>query len=154
MTEKPMLAMAVVVATARLLLIRRAVPEGGLLWALPGGSVEAGETACQAAVREALEETGLAVEAVADLGERIHPDTDRRIVYVACRLLAGDARPASLREVAEIAWVTPVEVPQYVPQGLFPAVQEHLARLAEPDATGPGVRTSRQAIPPESLHSP
>ncbi|MFJ7242369.1 NUDIX hydrolase [Streptomyces olivaceus] len=118
--------MAVVVATGRLLLIRRAVPEGGLLWALPGGSVEAGETARQAAVREALEETGLRVEAVADLGERVHPGTGRRIVYVACRVLAGEARPASPREVAEVAWVTLREVVQYVPRGLFPPVQAYL----------------------------
>jgi 8-oxo-dGTP diphosphatase len=118
--------MAVVVTAGRLLLIRRATQEGDLLWALPGGSIEAGETASQAAVREAMEETGLSVEAVAELGERVHPDTGRRIVYVACRAQAGEAQAASLREVAEVAWVTPAEVSQYVPRGLFPPVQAYL----------------------------
>ncbi|MGJ7877921.1 NUDIX hydrolase [Streptomyces rochei] len=118
--------MAVVVMAGRLLLIRRTTPEGSLLWALPGGSVEAGETARQAAVREALEETGLSVEATADLGSRIHPDTGRRITYVACRAMAGAAYAASRREVAEVSWVPPTAISQYVPRGLFPPVQEYL----------------------------
>ncbi len=53
----------VTVACARyryLLLVERG---DGLGWAVPGGSVEPGETGVQAAVRELAEETGLAVPA-------------------------------------------------------------------------------------------
>lgn len=56
-------------------------------WALPGGFVEYGETLENTAVREALEETGLAVELVGLLGAYSDPARDRRqhtlsVVYV------------------------------------------------------------------------
>ncbi|WP_089105495.1 NUDIX hydrolase [Streptomyces hyaluromycini] len=118
--------MAVILDGGRLLLIRRSNPEGDLLWALPGGTVETGETAEQAAVRETLEETGLTVKAARVLGERIHPDTGRLIVYVACTVLEGTAYPASPREVFAATWAARDEVPQYVPRGLYRPVQAYL----------------------------
>ncbi len=121
--------MAVIVDGGRLLLIRRSAPEGGLVWALPGGTVESAETAEQAAARETLEETGLTVEAVKLLGERVHPDTGRLIVYVACTVLAGTAHAASRREVSAVTWAAPGEIAQYVPRGLHPPVQAYLDRL-------------------------
>lgn len=127
MTDLPQVSMAVIVDGGRLLLIRRGTPEDGLLWALPGGAMEPGETAEQAAVRETLEETGLAVEATRLLGERVHPDTGRRIAYVACTVRGGAAHAASLREVSAVAWAAPEEIPQFVPRGLFPPVQAYLA---------------------------
>ncbi|MEU6351992.1 NUDIX domain-containing protein [Streptomyces sp. NPDC047072] len=63
-------ALAVVVHDRRVLLVRRAVAEGSLLWVFPGGKMEPGETAEDAALREALEETGAFTEATRVLGKR------------------------------------------------------------------------------------
>ncbi|MPY47109.1 NUDIX hydrolase [Streptomyces acidicola] len=126
MASNPPIAAAVVVHANRLLLIRRRVPEGALLWTLPSGKVEPDETPAAAAAREALEEAGVTVEPVQLLGERLHPGSGRRMVYVACRRLAGDARVASPREVAEVAWVRLGEIPERIPGGLFGPVQAFL----------------------------
>lgn len=119
-------AAAVIVRGAQVLLVRRAVEEGDLRWQFPAGKVEAGESPEQAAVRETLEETGLVVEPVRKLGERVHPKTGRLMYYVACGVLSGEAHVADEEELAEVAWVALVEIPEYVPYGLFEPVQEYL----------------------------
>ena len=60
----------------RIVLVRRKHPPAG--WAIPGGFVEAGETVETAAVREALEETGLPVTLTALLGVYSDPARDPR----------------------------------------------------------------------------
>ena len=102
---------AVIVDAARLLLIRRTTPEGALLWTLSSGKVDPGESASDAAAREAWEEAGVRVSPVVVLGSRVHPVSGWRVVYVACRLLDGVAHAASPREVAEVRWVAAAEIP-------------------------------------------
>ncbi|GAA1899101.1 NUDIX hydrolase [Streptantibioticus ferralitis] len=102
--------LAGIVLDGRVLLLRRAVAEGALLWAFPAGKVEAGESPEPAAVREALEETGLVVEALRVLGGLVHPATGRRMVYVACRVVSDTACVGSPREVAEVAWADRVQL--------------------------------------------
>jgi len=60
----------------RIVLVRRKNPPPG--WAIPGGFVETGETVENAAVREALEETGLRVTLTALLGVYSDPARDPR----------------------------------------------------------------------------
>jgi 8-oxo-dGTP diphosphatase len=60
----------------RIVLVRRKYPPPG--WAIPGGFIDAGETAQDAAVREALEETGLRVTLTALLGVYSDPKRDKR----------------------------------------------------------------------------
>jgi 8-oxo-dGTP diphosphatase len=72
-------------APGEIVLIERRHPPHG--WALPGGFVDVGETVEHAAVREAKEETGLAVTLAHLLGVYSDPARDPRghtvsIVYV------------------------------------------------------------------------
>ncbi|MGW7267952.1 NUDIX hydrolase [Streptomyces sp. NPDC054842] len=117
---------AVVVDAGRVLLVRRAVAVGSLVWTFPSGKVEAGERPPEAAAREALEEAGVTVEPLSVLGERIHPVTGWQVVYVACRLLSGRAHVASPREVAEVAWADLEDLARLVPGGVFEPVREYL----------------------------
>ncbi|MCX8205146.1 MAG: NUDIX hydrolase [Candidatus Nezhaarchaeota archaeon] len=57
-------------------------------WAIPGGVVEYGESVEQAAVREALEETGLSVELVDLVGVYSEPERDPRGHFVSVAFLA------------------------------------------------------------------
>lgn len=122
--DRPTVAAAVITHEGRVLLGRRSVEEGSLVWQFPAGEVEADEPTEDAAVRETAEETGLIVAPVETLGERVHPSTGRRMVYVACRVIAGEAEVSE--ELAEIAWCGLDELPTYVPRGFFAPVQQHL----------------------------
>lgn len=129
----PTIAAAVIPHAHHVLLIRRTAPAGALSWTFPSGKVDPGETATEAAAREALEEAGVTVAPLRVLGERVHPATGLRVVYVACRLVSGTAHPASPREVAEVRWASLAELPTLIPGGVFGPVQawldEVLSRL-------------------------
>ncbi|MCX5377664.1 NUDIX hydrolase [Streptomyces sp. NBC_00091] len=124
--DQPGIAAAIVVHEGRVRMVRRRVSEGQLSWQFPAGKVEPGEAREDAAVRETREETGLAVEAVELLGERVHPATGRLMSYTACEVVGGEAYVADSGELAELAWVAHAAIPLYVPYGLFGPVQEHL----------------------------
>jgi 8-oxo-dGTP diphosphatase len=123
---KPGISAGIVVHEGRVLMVRRRIEEGALSWQFPAGAIEVGETPEQAAVRETQEETGLTVDAVKLLGERVHPKTGRSMSYTACTVLGGEAHVADEDEIADIAWITHGEIAEYVPYGLYGPVQEYL----------------------------
>lgn len=125
-TEKPGISAAIIVQDGRVLMVRRAVKEGELMWQFPAGAIEAGEEAGAAAVRETLEETGLTVQALKLIGERVHPKTGRAMSYTACEVIEGEAHVADDEELDAVAWVAHSEIAEYVPYGLFEPVQEYL----------------------------
>ena len=125
-TEKPGISAAIIVAEGRVLMVRRRVSEGELMWQFPAGAIEPGEAAEVAAVRETVEETGLVVAATKLLGERVHPKTGRLMSYTACEVLQGEAKVADEEELDAVAWVAHSEISDYVPYGLYGPVQEYL----------------------------
>jgi 8-oxo-dGTP diphosphatase len=128
--SEAVIAAAVIVSKGTVLLIRRRVAEGELSWQFPAGKVEPGEDAEDAAVRETFEETGLTVGVVKRLGERVHPATGRRMVYVGCKVLTGAAYVAAGEEVAEVEWCDRSTLATRIPHALHRPVQDYLdARL-------------------------
>jgi 8-oxo-dGTP diphosphatase len=124
--ERPAIAAAVIVDDGLVLLVRRRVAEGPLSWQFPAGKVEPGESGAEAAVRETREETGLTVRATGSLGQRVHPQTGRTMLYTACEVVDGTARVAAEAELADVAWCDRAGLATLVPHPLFGPVQQHL----------------------------
>lgn len=131
-TEQPPIAAAVIVHDGKVLLVERRVKEGSLSWQFPAGAVERGESAGQAAIRETQEETGLTVSEVKVIGERVHPNTGRTMIYVACEVVEGNASVVDDDELVNFAWARQAELSRYVPHGFFEPVQEHLTSTLNP----------------------
>lgn len=97
------------IGVRHVLLIRRRWEPFEGAWALPGGYVEPGETALDAAVRELEEETGIAVseDDVTEVGTWHEPGRDPRgrVVTVAHRMDVGVCVRATARDdAAEASW--------------------------------------------------
>lgn len=124
--QQPPIAAAVIVHEGKVLLVKRRISEGTLSWQFPAGAIEPGETPSQAAVRETREETGLTVAPLRILGERIHPNTGRALIYVSCELIKGQAVIGDSHELSGVAWSDGASLSSYVPLGFYPAVQDYL----------------------------
>ena len=123
---RPAICAGIVTRDGAVLLVQRKIKEGSLSWQFPAGKVEPGETLEEAAARETVEETGLTVAPKQLLGERIHPKTGRRMAYVACDIVGGTAHVADTDELADLAWVTPGQFPDFVPYRFAPIVLDYL----------------------------
>jgi 8-oxo-dGTP diphosphatase len=128
-SERPPIAAAVIVHDGKVLLVKRRVKEGSLSWQFPAGEVEEGESGGAAAVRETGEETGLNVADVKVLGERVHPNTGRTMIYIACNVVAGEARVVDDEELVDFAWADNESLKEYVPYSFYGPVQTYLDNM-------------------------
>ncbi|MGD9967113.1 MAG: NUDIX hydrolase [Hyphomonadaceae bacterium] len=76
------------------LLIRRGAPPLEGQWSLPGGRIERGERAADAALRELREETGCSAEltGLIDVVDAIWPDRHYLLIDFAARWTGGEPR--------------------------------------------------------------
>lgn len=112
-------------------LIGRVDRRGRMLWSLPKGHIEQGETAEQTAVREVAEETGIHAHVLTELGSidywfvtegrRVH----KTVHHYLMRFSGGELCDADV-EVTEVAWVPVADLPRR----LAYADERRLARLA------------------------
>jgi ADP-ribose pyrophosphatase YjhB (NUDIX family) len=109
--ESPLVGVgAIIIEGERVALVKRGHPPLQGKWSIPGGVLEVGETLRKAAIREALEETGLHVEPGELLGvfERVLPDEQGRMKYhyvlidFLCRPVAGEL--AAGDDADEVRW--------------------------------------------------
>jgi len=92
----------------RVLLTRRSINPGRGLWTFPGGFVDFGESVTDAAVRETLEETGLAVDLTGLHNVYSYPGSPVIVVYRA-RVTGGTLTACAENDLLE--WRAPEQIP-------------------------------------------
>ncbi|MCB1471794.1 MAG: NUDIX domain-containing protein [Rhodobiaceae bacterium] len=111
------------------LLVKRAKPP--FLWSLPGGRIEVGESAREAALRELAEETGVAAEIVAQ-GHVLEIDTGAErycVTNFAALYLGGEA--VAMTDAADVAWADREALTRFSLTGKAPEVIAHARDLVE-----------------------
>ncbi|MEI6252035.1 MAG: NUDIX hydrolase [Mycobacteriaceae bacterium] len=135
-------------------LIGRMDRRGRMLWSLPKGHIEQGETAEQTAIREVAEETGIHGHVLAALGSidywfvtdgrRVH----KTVHHYLMRFSGGELCDEDV-EVTEVAWVPVSELPDklaYADERRLARVAHELIQLLQSD--GPA------ALPPLPSSTP
>jgi acetyl-CoA carboxylase carboxyl transferase subunit beta len=90
----------------RLLCVKRGRAPAMGRWSLPGGRIEAGETAAEAVAREVFEETGLQVEVGDLIGHVDIIGEDRHYVVLDFAATVVGGIPEAGDDAAEVAWLT------------------------------------------------
>ena len=107
---------AVVIEEGKVLLVKRKYAPKKGKWAIPGGSVNLGETLQTAAEREVMEETGLTIEATDPIYtfDLIERDPEGKILFhfvivdLSAKYISGIPQPAD--DVSDARWFTPGEI--------------------------------------------
>lgn len=107
---------AIIIEQGRVVLIKRGHAPALGEWSIPGGALEAGETLREGVIREALEETGLAVEPGELLGvfDRVLRDEQQRTRYhyvlidFLCHRKSGDLTASG--DADDAHWFTQQEL--------------------------------------------
>lgn len=125
---KPETIVAAIVTSSKGVLVGRR-RDGRPLWTFLAGEHIEGETLEDTAVREVMEESGLAVRITGAIGERKHPRTHRWMAYYAAEPVAGtDAIVGDEDELAEVRWVSLAEADLLMGGTIFEPVHEYLRR--------------------------
>ena len=120
----PLVVSALALVRDRRLLVVRA--RGRRLWYLPGGKVEPGEGAADAAVREAREEIGVELDrgslrelfTVVTRADGGPPDAMVAMTVFAGEPVPGGAAPQASGEVDELHWATTADLADCPPAGV------------------------------------
>lgn len=103
-----------IVDNGKILLARRVIEPAKGEWDIPGGFVDSGESAEEAVVREALEETGLHVRVIKFLGSLPDVYGDRKLptlnLCFVAEIMHGELRPQS--DVEALDWFSPDQLPE------------------------------------------
>jgi 8-oxo-dGTP pyrophosphatase MutT (NUDIX family) len=121
---------AAIVTSPRGVLITQRL-DGVPPWGFVTGKIEPGESPADAAVREVKEETGLEVQHGEIIGQRLHPVTQRLVIYMTARLAKGASSEVfngDLTELTAVRWANLAEAAARLPD-MYEPVRKYLGRV-------------------------
>jgi 8-oxo-dGTP pyrophosphatase MutT (NUDIX family) len=146
-------AFAVILRHDRVLLVQ---PWFKRRWQLPGGSLEPGETPRKAALREVMEETGMAARIARSTG--IYPRRDGTFAFVFAAHVGRDERPRGHRhEIRKQRWFSAAEALRRLSSGARQRLSEAFdsaPRSRRPSAAGQILACARRRKAPGSPGGP
>lgn len=131
---RPVVGVGILIKKGRdYLFIKRASEPDKGMWTIPGGLIEVGETAREAAAREAIEETGLKVEIaqMLDVVDKIVLDDSSKVKYhfIVVYFLAfpqqGEMKPSS--DASDARWLKREEFSKYLLTESFTKLLEDIS---------------------------
>lgn len=100
--------------------------DDGVVWSFPSGKVEDGETEEQALVREVQEETSIICTPTKRLGERILPNNNVLVYWLADYVEGTPTDPAN-KETSLVAFRTTAELLKLIPiERIHDCLKPHL----------------------------
>lgn len=117
---------------SKVILLRRGLDPRRGTWTFPGGYMEMGETTEEAAIRETLEETGLAVQVTSLLNVYSRPQVGVVVIVYLARVVGGELVLG--HETQEIRSFHPWEIPWT--DLSFPTTRWALADWIKASSTG------------------
>ena len=117
---------------SRVLLVRRGARPGRLMWSIPGGHVEPGETLFQAVARELEEETGLSGRplGVVSVDEAIRVDDLGVKYHYIIIVILVDPNPGVPRPGGDVIEAAYYRIDEALQLDLVPSIRGLLERLA------------------------
>lgn len=120
----------IVVRDRDVLMVQRKGNDEPLTWQFPAGELRPNRDPREKLTTEIFAETGVKVRVVAQIGERLHPDTGVHCLYFRCAYQEGEARNLDSGENSDVAWIAAKRVADYISSDLDPAVAALLAEIA------------------------
>ena len=106
------------------LLVKRNNKNDFPFWVFPGGKKENyDKNEKETLKREILEESSIICSVDKKLGERIHPDTNHKIIYYYCTYKKGKINTNKSIEIDKALWLYPNEIFEKITTDIFEPIK-------------------------------
>lgn len=109
------------------LMVKRKIPEGNLIWQFPTGMIKPYNDATETVIKEVFNETGIEAKVIELLGKRFFIETGVFCYYFALEYVSGELKNGDTNENEEVGWVHLKEYKNLITSDIFTKVKKYLS---------------------------